>query len=142
MIYCCYPGTGKSYALKHRDDIGEYRYDYPTEDQKRDLDAYIDERGKEIEELSKKYQHLFLQTDFNLFEAMDRKNIPYTIIIPDYRILGMKEVMQERYITRGTKSLNFLREMITNWDKNMAAFEENKAPKIYLKENQFVLDVI
>jgi len=151
MIYCCYPGTGKSYAARLRNDLFEYRYDFPqkellkdvlTDEQQNELDNYYEERGKELKVLSNEYHHLLLQSDFRLFIAMERKNIPYTIVIPDYRIPGMKDVMLDRYKKRGTTSANFINSMIESWDANMEAFEKKDAPKIYLKEGQYVLDIL
>lgn len=78
MIIAGYPGVGKTYYAKDRADVLDMEKDpymeYPD---------YAERFVNDLIEAMPHYRHILIPTDLRVLEELNRRSIPFTIMVPD-----------------------------------------------------------
>lgn len=71
-------------------------------------------------------------------DELKRRGVGYIIIMPT---LDQKNEYLKRWLQRGS-SIGFIKSMEERWEEMIKSCENDDAPKIYLKENEHIIDVL
>lgn len=151
-IFCCFPGTGKSYMKAHEEeynlklldsDSSEYHWIYEN-GEKKENPNFISDYVQHIKECfdSKEYDYIFVSTHTNVIDELENIGLPFSIVLPSIHCKG---TYMDRYKARGNDSA-FIDRINTNWeswvcDLNGRYFKHGEY-KYILGENQYVKDII
>ena len=82
--------------------------------------------------------YIFVSTHESVRNALVEAGIEFTVVYPEH---SLKQEYMARYEGRGSPSA-FLDIMSRSWDEFIQGCSETQAPKVVLKEGQFLEDVL
>lgn len=160
MIFACYAGNGKTTAAMMREDtldllLAPFKYKLPelahgTYEEREALKAtdhddfdiwYPKKYTDAIFDNIPKYRHILIPTDESVLKELDRRNIEYLIVIPDFRQDGIKDFYEDRYRKRGNNE-QFFRIFVGQWERRMMGLLALSNSYVLLSKEQFVSDIV
>lgn len=144
-IICGFSGVGKSTAeQKHKNVIDFessgyshiFKPGHPDQKNKAFPGNYID---AVCDHINKTHNSVFLLSCHEeVRHELQNRGIPYIIVMP-------KSCLKEEYIRRWLKrgsSVEFIEMMSDRWGEMICSCERDEAPKIHLKEGEYIDDVL
>lgn len=148
-VYCCFPGTGKSYFTEHATDLkisdsdsSLFHWKYDNKGNKIENENFIQDYIAHITELynSDTYDIIFMSTHSAVLQELKKTKIPFHIIIP---CVQCKCIYLQRYLARGNNSafINRVDENWIDWLYEIQFDNINTGRVITLPNNTYISDI-
>lgn len=138
VIVCGFPGVGKSTLAQTLD--GHYRVVDCDSSQFSEDETFPRNYVDHIQQIRESGEHdiCFISTHDAVRLELKRRGIPYVLVYP---VRASKVEYLSRYLKRGS-SAAFVETLEDRWDAFIDSCEEDDAPRIILKPQEYVSDVI
>ncbi len=144
-IICGFSGVGKSTAEQKHKNVFDFEssgfshtFNPEHPDQKNNAFPinYID---AVCEHSNKTHNSVYLLSCHEeVRHELQNRGIPYIIVMPQP---CLKEEFIRRWLKRGS-SMEFIESMSERWDEMTSSCESDPAPKIHLKQGEYIDDVL
>ena len=145
-IICGYSGIGKSTAEQRHKNVYDFEssifsHKWSAEEGTISRDEsfpinYIDAIENHMNEHGVSVYLLSCHQEVR--SELQSRGIPYIIVMPEP---SLKEEYIRRWLKRGS-SMEFIESMSERWDDMIASCEADPAPKIHLKQGEYINDVL
>lgn len=146
-IICGFSGVGKSTAEQLHKNVEDWESSAYSHIWKPDKEAYGEKCctfpknyiDALVEDMNKSHNKIYLLSCHQeVRDELRARGFEYIIVMPT---ISQQNEYTKRWLRRGSSN-EFICRMYDRWVEMITSCEKDKAPKIYLKENEFINDVL
>ena len=146
MIFVCFTGTGATYAAAVREDAFKllpYSYwdhdDEPNSgtEERNYAEIFVDR----LLELKAAYRHVLIPVDFQVISLLNKRDIPYIMVIPDVAESGLKEEYAQRLRDKGHTDM-YVEAVISHWEELLIKISQYSRSLVLLKSGEYASQIL